>query len=109
MRGKKSMNFAELKAKEIIDITIGKKLGFAEDIIIDTETNNVKYLRVPKVSRAFRKPEYREIPFSDVALIGEDVILIKEGQIDNLVEKSEVSPKSEFYYSPKVFRVYNKK
>ena len=96
------MKFQELKTKEIIRISDGKKLGYAEDIIIDEATNNVIALRVPKSTRGFRKPEYIEIPFKNINKIGENVILVGEEVCANT--SVEDLSGAEFYYSPKIFR-----
>jgi len=98
------MKFAELKSKEIIRVADGKKLGFAEDIIIDEKTNQVVALRVPKPTRGFKKPEYIEISFTSIAKIGENVILVEENVgTGEFVQEQQIS-RNEFYYSPKVFR-----
>lgn len=105
---KKSMNFAELKAKEIISITNGKKLGFPDDIVLDTDTNSINYFVITKPSKMFKRAEKEQIPFSSVTLIGEDVILVKTDVGTNIKTKEEVKNKSEFYYTPKVFRKADK-
>ena len=100
------MNFAELKTKEIVRMSDGKKLGFAEDVVIDENTNQVVALRVPKQTRGFRKPEYIEISFSNIVKIGENVILVED--VDCSVGKTQGNTpdvqKGEFFYSPKIFR-----
>ncbi len=92
------MNFALLKTKEIVRVSDGKKLGFAEDLIIDEINLKVVALRVPKPTKGFKKPEYMEIPFSSITKIGENVILV---DLDE--KKQEGVVKGEFYYTPKVF------
>ena len=100
------MRFAELKTKEIVRVSDGKKLGFAEDIVIDESSNKVVALRVPKHTRGFRKPEYFEIEFSSITKIGENVILVEDevGKCSQNTSYEETEPKGVFYYSPKVFR-----
>lgn len=95
------MKFAELKTKEIVRVSDGKKLGYAEDLIIDESNNVVVALRVPKPTRGFRKPEYVEIPFSCISKIGENVILVNSDSVEGVEEPAN---RSEFYYSPKIFR-----
>ena len=98
------MRFAELKTKEIIRLTDGKKLGFAEDLIIDEETNTIIALRVPRPTRGFKKPEYFEIAFSNISKIGENVILVNEEPVAQRVEEVKEEEKGRFYYAPKIFR-----
>ena len=102
--GGKVMKFQELKTKEIVRVTDGKKLGFCEDIIIDEETNSVIALRVPKPTRGFKKPEYLEIPFSNISKIGENVILVNDDGVGQMVIEPQEEEKSRFYYAPKIFR-----
>lgn len=98
------MNFVELRTKEIIRVTDGKKLGFMEDVVIDEVTNQVVALRVPKNARGFRKPEYFEIPFSNIVKIGENVILVDESVISAKSQVEDNKGTREFFYTPKIFR-----
>lgn len=103
------MRFAELKTKEIIRMSDGKKLGFADDIVINEKTRQVIALRVPKATKGFKKPEYMEVAFSAIAKIGENVILIDDNTLP-ACNCDESKTKNEFYYSPRIFhRVDNKK
>ena len=102
------MNFAELKAKEIISVTTGKKLGYPDDVVLDTTTNSINYFVITKPSKMFKKAEKEQIPFSAVTLIGEDVILVKMNKVDKEEIKSEQNTKSDFFYTPKVFRKADK-
>ena len=100
---KKSMNFADLKNKEIISITNGKRLGFPDDVVLDTETNSINYFVITRTTKLFKKPEREQIPFSSVTLIGDDVILVKTPSAIKQEKQDEKQEKSEFYFSPKVF------
>ena len=97
------MKFAELKTKEIVRVSDGKKLGFAEDLIIDEATNTVVALRVPKATRGFRKPEYMEISFENISKIGENVILVNSEEGATITDSTETS-RAEYYFSPRIFR-----
>lgn len=102
------MRFAELKTKEIIRMSDGKKLGFADDVVINEKTRQVVALRVPKATKGFKKPEYIEVLFSAITKIGENVILVDD-KTSPLCSCEEQKRKNEFCYSPKVFhRVDNK-
>lgn len=96
------MKFQELKTKEIVRVSDGKKLGYAEDLVIDEVTNSVVALRVPKPARGFKKPEYMEISFENISKIGENVILVSEKIEEIEVQKTE--HQSEFYFQPKIFK-----
>ena len=71
-----------LRSKEVIDIKTGLRLGYVDDIEIDTETERVTSLVIFGRSRALGlmgRDSDIVIKCSDIALIGEDTILIKEG------------------------------
>ena len=101
------LNFVDLKQKEIINIVDGKKLGFPDDIVFDSENTSVKSFTIPGQSKAFglKKGESRTISLEDIFLIGEDVILVN---IPTLVARKEESNKREFMYIPKHFKKMNK-
>ena len=101
------MNFAELKTKEIVRVSDGKKLGFADDIVINEETYSVEALRVLKPSRGFKRPEYFEVSFKSISKIGENVILI-EDETEQSINKVKTQV-GEYYYSPKVFKKVDRK
>lgn len=101
------LNFVDLKQKEIINIVDGKKLGFPDDIVFDSENTSVKSFTIPGQSRAFgmKKGESRTINLEDIFLIGEDVILVN---IPTLVAKKDTQQKGEFMYIPKHFKRMDK-
>lgn len=98
------MKFAELKTKEIVRLSDGKKLGYADDLVINEETNEVVALRVPKSSRGFRKPEYFEIQFSNITKIGENVILVNADKETICFDDYQDQQKNEYIFSPRIFR-----
>lgn len=68
----------------------GMRLGFVDDIEIDTETENVVSLIIFGRSRAFGimgRDDDIVIKCSDIALVGEDTILVQQ-------EKESVCTKS---------------
>lgn len=101
------LNFVDLKQKEIINIVDGKKLGYPDDIVFDSENTTVKSFTIPGQSKAFglKKGESKTINLDDIFLIGEDVILVN---IPTLVSKKDNEPKSEYMYIPKHFRKMSK-
>ena len=69
----------ELQRKEIVNIKDGTKLGFVDDVTIDTERAQVKGLVVYGKLRLFgllgRQPDVT-IPWESIDVIGEDTILV---------------------------------
>ena len=57
------MRFAELKTKEIIRLTDGKKLGFAEDLIIDEKLNISINKRPENVRKILEEVLIEQLPF----------------------------------------------
>lgn len=70
---------AELRRKEVIDSLSGSRVGYIDDIEIDTLTANIRSVVVfgrPRFFGILGKSEDVIIPWSDITLIGEDTVLI---------------------------------
>lgn len=75
------LTMRELRRKEVIGITEGKRLGRAVDVEIDEVTGQVKSLII-----GVRRPwlgwleteECRSVPYHLVQTLGQDVILLDE-------------------------------
>lgn len=70
---------AELRRKEVIDSLSGCRVGFIDDIEIDTLTAGVRSVVVfgrPRFFGLLGKSEDVIIPWSDITLIGEDTVLV---------------------------------
>ena len=93
------MKYSDLRAKEVVRLEDGKKLGFIEDIIFDDNNFNVVALKIPTSTKMFKKPEYIILDVTNIEKIGENVILVRQG-----ISEKEENNKNEFYYSPKVFK-----
>lgn len=79
-----------LRNKEVIDMKSGMRLGYVDDIEIDTDTESVVSLIIFGRSRAFGimgRDEDIVIKCADISLIGEDTILVRQ-------EKESVCTKS---------------
>lgn len=74
--------FTDLKEKEIINVTDGKKLGHIIDFLFDIENGQVKGVVVPGQRKIFRKTEDIFIPLEKIRKIGGDVILVKLRVLD---------------------------
>ena len=103
--------FTDLKEKEIINVSDGKKLGHIIDFLFDIETGQVKGIIVPGERKIFRRAEDIFIPLERIKKIGGDVILVKlrfvggeEGVGDQRVENNLKTK----YNLKNYYDVYNK-
>ena len=72
-------SFSNLKNKEIVNLKTGLKLGYVDDIEIDTMTGEVVSLIVygrPRAMGIMGRDEDITIKCNDIHLIGEDTILV---------------------------------
>ncbi len=73
-------SFSNLRNKEVVNMRTGLKIGFVDDIELDTVTGNIISLVVYGRSRAFGimgRDEDIIIKCKDIELVGEDTILVK--------------------------------
>ncbi|MDE7104915.1 MAG: YlmC/YmxH family sporulation protein [Ruminococcus sp.] len=69
----------ELKSKEVIDIKTGERLGYIDDVRMDTENSEVLSLLIYGGYRflgIFGRESDTEIPCASVKVIGDDIILV---------------------------------
>ena len=73
------VKLCDLQRKEVVSVKNGVKLGFADDVTIDTEEAQVRGLVVYGQLRLFgllgRRPDV-VIPWESIEVIGEDAILV---------------------------------
>ena len=73
------VKLCDLQRKEVVSVKNGVKLGFADDVTIDTEEAQVRGLVVYGKLRLFgllgRRPDV-VIPWECIEVIGEDAILV---------------------------------
>ena len=71
--------FTELRNKEVIHVCEGTRLGYINDLTIETDNGRVVCVIVPGPCRFFglfgREDDY-VIPWSCIRRIGEDIILV---------------------------------
>jgi|GEM_PF-1133330 len=79
------MTFGDVRTREIINLTDGKRLGHALDIVFDKDSGQVLGLTVPGPSKFLRKKDDIFIPMSKINKIGDDVILVTLSPNDNIV------------------------
>ena len=73
------ISFCELRAKEVVNIYNGKRLGNTIDMIIDTSCARVLGIVVPNCNAKFsifKSSSDVFIPYNSIVKIGKDVILV---------------------------------
>ena len=71
---------ADLRCKEIINVTDGSRFGYVGDVEVDLDTGQICALVVPGRLRPFgllRREEDRIFPWESVRRFGEDIILVE--------------------------------
>lgn len=72
--------FSELRAKEVIHVGDGERLGFVSDLEVDAVTGRIVSVSVPGPYRAFgllgKEPD-RVIPWEQIKKIGDDLIIVE--------------------------------
>lgn len=73
-------SFLELRSKEVINVTDGRKLGHIIDLVFELPSGRIKGLVVPICEKGFNlfKPTQQAfIPFNQICKIGDDTILVE--------------------------------
>ncbi len=70
------ISYTELRAKEVVNVNSGVRMGKIIDMIIDSNGKNVLGVVVPGVRKIFRASEDIFIPWCNINKIGADVILV---------------------------------
>ncbi|MBQ2688328.1 MAG: YlmC/YmxH family sporulation protein [Clostridia bacterium] len=86
----------DLRRKEVIDSLSGSRVGFIDDVEIDTLTANVRSVVIfgrPRLFGILGKSEDVIIPWSDITLIGEDTVLVTT----NVRNKQKVFTKQKLF------------
>lgn len=71
---------SELRSREVVNMSDGRRLGLITDLEIDISTGEVKAIIVPGPSRfirIFSRDEDIVIPWEKIVKIGVDVILVE--------------------------------
>ena len=79
-------SLTQIKNKEVVDVKTGIKIGYVDDVEIDTNSSSVVSLLVfgrPRLMGMLGREEDIVIKCDDIQLIGEDTILVnfKEKQL----------------------------
>ncbi|MGI5930164.1 YlmC/YmxH family sporulation protein [Pseudoflavonifractor sp.] len=75
---------ADLRCKEIINVTDGSRFGYVGDVEVDLDTGQICALVVPGRLRLFGllgREEDRIFPWDSVRRFGEDIILVESGAL----------------------------
>jgi len=74
-----AVRVSDLKVRDVVDVSDGRRLGFISDLEIDLEAGRVTAIVVPGPGRLWglfgREPDY-VIPWGRIRKIGADVILV---------------------------------
>ena len=76
---------ADLRCKEIINVTNGCRYGYVGDVEVDLDTGQICALVVPGRLRLFGllgREEDRIFPWESVQRFGEDIILVESGALN---------------------------
>lgn len=83
--------FTELKKKEVINFANGCKLGYVDDLEMDTKCAKIIALIAygrPRLFGLFGHAEECYIPWEKIRLIGEDAILV-ENSVQKMAKKAK--------------------
>lgn len=75
---------ADLRCKEIINVTNGCRFGYVGDVEVDLDSGQICALVVPGRLRLFGllgREEDRIFPWESVRRFGEDIILVESGAL----------------------------
>ena len=86
------ISYTDLRAKEVVNLQNGARMGKIIDMIIDSNGKNVLGLVVPGVRKIFRSSEDVFIPWCNIAKIGNDVILVSldVGSLTNVTKSPDM-------------------
>ena len=86
------ISYTDLRAKEVVNLQNGARMGKIIDLIIDSNGKNVLGLVVPGVRKIFRATEDIFIPWCNIAKIGSDVILVSldVATLTNITKSSDM-------------------
>ncbi|HEY8393240.1 MAG TPA: YlmC/YmxH family sporulation protein [Thermaerobacter sp.] len=71
---------SELRARDVINIVDGRRLGWIGDVEIDVETGRIRAIVVPGPARwlgLFGRDRDYVIPWEQIVKFGQDVILVR--------------------------------
>lgn len=74
-----NVEYSDLKSKDVVNVSDGKKLGKTVDLIVDTVLGKIRGIVVPgdKGFSLFKSTDDLYIPWNNIKRIGSDVILVE--------------------------------
>ena len=104
------VSFTELRAKEVVNVQDGRKLGRVCDVVLCYPENRWLGLVVPS-GRGFGKKQELFLELKNIVKIGEDVILVNVGvacrkNSDKRGHGTPVSPPPSGFHSEQHFRYF---
>ena len=86
------MSYTDLRAKEVVNLQNGARMGKIIDMIIDSNGKSVLGLVVPGARKIFRSSEDVFIPWCNIAKIVNDVILVSldVGSLTNITKSPDM-------------------
>ncbi len=73
-----SINYNELKKKEVIDVATGTNLGKIIDLVIEEKSGRILSIIVQGRKTGFLSCENEELDYDSITRIGDDTILYKK-------------------------------
>ena len=70
------ISYSELRAKEVVNLQNGARMGKIIDMLIDSNGKNVLGIVVPGMKKLFKPGEDIFVPWCNISKIGNDVILV---------------------------------
>lgn len=86
------ITIGELCEKEVVNTLDGACFGFADDVLLDTESRKAVAIIIKRKSGFFGFPKREEelsIPWDRIETVGKDTILVKTEQNAGLYSKKE--------------------
>ena len=84
--------FCEMRAKEVINLIDGKRLGRIVDLVLETKSARMLGIVVPGDKKIFcLKNEDMFIPWKSIEKIGDDVILVKLYPLDDGCDNNKIN------------------
>lgn len=91
------LSFCELRAKEVVNICDGKKMGNIIDLIFDSTCARITGLVVPgekTLLNFFKTANDIFIPYNRIRKIGTDIILVELTPVNTLEKDKDVKAKT---------------
>lgn len=85
-----NLRMGDLRNKEVINIADGDRIGYVNDLELDTETAKLKYIVIygkAKLFGLFGREEDIVIPWDQIVLFGDETVLVKLTNLQTKLQK----------------------